>query len=219
MSSLLSYSQEKRYKSELCVCGFIRTQCLVENVPQALEELCVEMYFELMDQWDVEESHPGLKFEANQIVLRPKEGTRCQWISAMGTIILSKGDIKTWRIKILQSVKDICFGITDIESKNDAHENASYVSHRLNSHGFGLDFGSLYSYDENAGRDHINFAKPCEMNNIISMTVDMTGDEFGIVSYACDDKDLGVAFKNIKMDKQYTMIVSFGRGDKIQLLQ
>ena len=214
MSSVLSYTERKRYLAELCVTGFIRI-CGGIDIPQSLEKLCLEMYYELVDTWDATDSDQGLKFDLeNQIVIRPR-GLESTWIIAKGTIIIRRGEVRTWKIKVLNPIQDVCFGISDIEAKT----HVGYLADRLNSLGLGLDNGLLYSVDGFNGyakqytRHYIN------IDDVISMTVDMTGDTFGTVSYEIRDEYCGIAFDKINIDKQYTMAISMAMDDKIQLLQ
>ena len=174
------------------------------------------MYFELNDEWNIKDSHQGLKVDANQILTRP-QGIDSSWIIAVGTIVISKGEIKTWKIKML-NLKDICFGISDKNPDRDVRD--VFLDNRPNSHGFALDNGRLYSSHQNNIFRTRYFMKDILNGSVVSMTLDMTGEKFGIVSYKVDDEDCGVAYNNIPIDKQYIMAVSLGYAeDEIQLLQ
>ena len=50
------------------------------------------------------------------------------------------------------------------------------------------------------------------------MTLDMTGGEFGVLSYKMNDKDLGPAFDKIDMNGEYRMAVSIFHDDNLQLI-
>ena len=63
------------------------------------------------------------------------------------------------------------------------------------------------------------YTVPCYQNEIIQMTLDMTGDQYATVSFRIDDKDFGTAFDNIDIDKEYCMIVTLYNEEKIKLLE
>ena len=63
------------------------------------------------------------------------------------------------------------------------------------------------------------YAIPCSDNKKVSMTLDLTGDKYGSLSFEIDDKDYGNAFDTIDITKEYRMIVVLWNDEKIKLLQ
>ena len=49
------------------------------------------------------------------------------------------------------------------------------------------------------------------------MTLDMTGNKYGTLSYTINDENYGIAFDKIDIDKEYCMIVKLYPYDKVQL--
>ena len=56
-------------------------------------------------------------------------------------------------------------------------------------------------------------------DDIIIMTLDMTGDEYGTLSYTINDTNYGIAFNQIDLNIKYHLVVSLDNEHKIQLLQ
>ena len=96
----------KQYLQELCVYGFIRTY-FNHDIPDELKRLCLSMYLIVFDSWDVDLSHESFEVvnesgdliaNGNETSNEPNLGER--WRNAFGTLVIKKGDIKTWKIQI-----------------------------------------------------------------------------------------------------------------------
>ena len=57
-------------------------------------------------------------------------------------------------------------------------------------------------------------------NDVIWMTLDMASyNEYGLLLYQVNDKDFGIAFDKIDINKTYRMALSLKFGDELQLLE
>ena len=63
------------------------------------------------------------------------------------------------------------------------------------------------------------YAISCNDNDILSMTLDMTGQVNATLSFRINDKDYGIAFDQVDIAKKYCMIVALYSSEKIKLLQ
>ena len=96
---------------ELAVYGFIRT-CF--DIPEELKEICLAFYLILSDKWDKENSHPEFEFTDDNILRVQENNTKVIWRNAFGSSIVSKGDIQTWKIKLIGDVGPyVLFGIVE----------------------------------------------------------------------------------------------------------
>ena len=49
-----SHHDTQKSLAELCVSAFIRIHCKASNIPSELIQLCLSMYFDLIDKWNAE---------------------------------------------------------------------------------------------------------------------------------------------------------------------
>ena len=216
--------------SDLLVSGYLRLHCnhhKNENIPTDLEVLCHWMYNNLfaddieiehkMDEWRPGISHKQLEFiESCNTVTKSMWPNTC--FNAFGTLVISKGMIKVWRLKLFSIDPDLCFGIVDAD-RFEENKNKLFFDEE-NSFGIYTKTGCKYQNKDPMKADYID--RECEQNDLITMTLNMTGvneEEFGILSYKINNMDYGVAFDNIDINKRYYMAISILNPTVAQLLQ
>ena len=209
-----SYKQRRQQIADLCVYGFIREQYSIfsdEDFPDDISNLCLLMYFILMDEWSLEDSCEGLQIDESNIISLSTPAHR--FSQALGTIKVTKGDIYTWKF---QTPSQACLGITDAEAyESDKGNNWSFHMHDA----YGISAANGNKYDKVFAFMGHTYAKACCNNEVISMTLDMTGDKYATLSFKIDDKDYGIAVGDIDLSKEYRMIVNMFGVDQIKLLQ
>ena len=52
------------------------------------------------------------------------------------------------------------------------------------------------------------YASKCGKGDVITMTLDMTGDKYATLSYKVSGIDHGIAFDNINIERPYSMTFS-----------
>ena len=86
------------YLQELCVYGFIRIYCKID-IPDVLKQLCLAMYLITIDKWSKQLSHTSFKINQENGHICPSK-TSGGWKHAFGSVVVKKGEIMTWSIKI-----------------------------------------------------------------------------------------------------------------------
>ena len=157
------------------------------------------MYLEIFDKWNVESSLSNIHLQIDTITniasraeyKAPNLDDFCWW-NVFGTMIIRKGESKTWRLKLLAQPQDLCLAITATSNVEESKD--LYIPNQPDSYGLALDNG--YKYSKAVRGD--SYADTCNVNDIILMTLDMTGDTLkgkGTVSYKINEQDFGVAFE------------------------
>ena len=134
--------------------------------------------------------------------------------NVVGKLIIKKGHVQTWKF---QTECNVVLGVIDFDKYKNGDIKWSFTD-RDGAYGFSTSDGNTHAWDiESFVGD--NYADKCNQNEIISMTLDMTGDEYGTLSFKIDDEEYGNAFDKIDIDKEYCMIVTLYNQEKIRLLQ
>ena len=204
----------KKHYAELCVSGFVRMYCaqsLGRHMPDDLQRLCVSMYFVLTDEWNTKISHEQLEFDiTNNIVTSTVQSL---WQETFGSMVVKKGEVKTWRLKMLSDFPDAIIGIVDKEklvlNGFDTHSWVPSIDTR---------YGMLYTMASDRDLYGAPYGKRVRINHVIEMTLDMTGDEYGRLSYKINDIDYGVAFDEIEIERGYNLAMRIGNDCSIQML-
>eukprot|EP01084_Bolivina_argentea_P050037 92004_1 len=231
----MSFAKNRRDLAELCVYGFIRMHYEMQPIPDVLKQICVSMYLMLFDAWDVERSHSNFDIDEDGNILKIKKGiTSNNWINAFGKVIMTKGEIQQWNIKIINgtdvnpdteyfATRAVMFGIINIENINDTRINSDFFCET--NHAGGIISYAYYSYDGDSfhyKRGRNGYGKKWGKYDIITMTLDMTETKdktFGHLSFKKNNVDQGILASNIDLNKQYCMALSIIYDDEIELLQ
>ena len=212
------------YLQELCVYGYIRNHCNID-IPDVLKQLCLAMYLITIDKWSKQLSHASFQIDQENGHICPSISGG-GWKHAFGSFLIKKGEIMTWSIKITnESIerldnRAVMYGISNI-SENDGWNKQSYGYHFCD-----LSFtGAGYGYDAWTGNTQTsltvqrnNYGPSWDKDDIITMTLDMSGQKYGVLSYAINGKNLGVAFDQIDIDDKYRMTACIYYYDKLQLV-
>ena len=224
MAKYHSYPHGK-YLQELCVYGFIREYCNID-IPDVLKELCLSLYLIVIDQWNKKLSHKTFAIdEASREIFSTVTGGRRH---AFGSLIIGKGEIMIWSIKITNdnpqrhdNNRAVMFGISntsEIDNWNEKSGAYHFCDTEFNGSGYG--YYAWTGYTHTSLRAERNpYGPSWDKDDIITMTLDMTGKKYGVLSYAINGKDLGVAFDDIDIDGNYRMSVCMHSKDSLQLVE
>ena len=200
MSTVWSYREKQIYLAELTVYGFIREQRendTQEDIcwPEDLNKICLRMYLILIDEWSPGYSDIEMTIDAKHNIVKSIQQWRFNQMTAIGFMRVKKGDVQTWRIK---TSNVIYLGVID----NDYNIGKEYLQQILTVDCIILNDAIVSSKD-----------------GIISMTLDMTGDKCGLLSFRTDEKDFGIRFDSLDIDKGYNLIAKMNGNSSVQLLQ
>eukprot|EP01084_Bolivina_argentea_P001345 2491_1 len=214
--------KSKQLLQELCVFGFIRTHCIGFTIPYDLQQICFKMYMILVDEWDINKANKQIlvnKSTKKVIINNNTEGT---WYNAFGATTIKKGEIYTWRFIIKHNnINDngVAIFIGVIETYKISSEMRSFFANSKNSgYAFYTWHGSKYSPREYS----VEYGPKAISNDTITMTLDMTQDKNtnALLSFEVNNKEYGIAFKDMDIDQQYSMAVSlYDIEDDIQLIE
>ena len=222
-----SFKKEKQRLAELCVYGFIRLYCLTCSIPNDLQRLCLLMYLDVFDRWNTKISDDGLEFDTNANTVK-KTADGGNWKHGFGHLVIIKGDIQTWKIKISndgqssETVRNVLFGIIEY------NETEQYKVGPLKPFCWEDGGAAFYAADGKKVSTHYGtnkfgngYGKKWGKDDIITMTLDMTNNndkEHGILSFKVNDTDYGIAFDTIDINKQYSMVIALYYQDEIQII-
>eukprot|EP01084_Bolivina_argentea_P299087 515525_1 len=230
-TAFMAYERAKQEKChELCVCGYIRKHCIEYEVPQEVQQLCVSMYSTIIDQWNGKIFDKELQFDTNNnTAYLPLSETVNGWCHAFGSLKIIKGQSQLWKFKANTRMpninkhsekNEIMIGIIDanqIEKLCDVF-NFNAFTHTYN--GYGIYGISGYKYN---GRSIKKYAKKINREHVITMCLDMTQKQnknYGSLSYKINDKNYGVAFDKIDINKTYCMaVVMYYPKESIKILK
>ena len=134
-------------------------------------------------------------------------------------MIITKGDTKIWRFRFLEENSDVIIGIVN-STKRDKHaKGLSPFMHSMDFDSCGIYTKDGRIYSCKIDEYEKDYATRCDMNDILTMTLDMTGDEYGTVSFKMNDTDYGIAFDKIDVNKTYCMALSMFHPERVQLLE
>ena len=213
---------------ELSVYGYIRTNTknVGIDIPDVLKQLCLSFYLIIFDIWNKEKCDPAIQVEENENMIQVKKNAAFYgWHNAFGSLVIRKGDIQEWNIKVRNDFYDgnvyVTFGIIDhklISPKLKyfcSYGGCGYCSDNTPIAGdFVDDIGGDGDYNKDYG-------KPWIKGDVITMILDMTESKdkkYGILSYRINGNDLGVAKNDISLDIEWCMACSLIDDDQIQLL-
>lgn len=172
-------------------------------------------YYYIKHEWDTENMNESCKIgdEAAADFVE-------QTISRFGTCLLKKqisNGIHEYKFKIIRFGKglpfDIAIGIITTERFK------LFTKGGEGGFNYSLDYVYVTSNGEKEGPDEFphDYAWRCNVNDIITMTVDLDNHR---LSFKVNDKDLGVAFNEIDKGKIWRVGVVFqNQGSKLQILQ
>ena len=213
---MASYIERRKDLAELCVHGFIRLHCTAYDIPQELQQLCLSMYFIIIDRFSINLSNNNLEFDMNNNTMNKEDAT---WKTAYGEMRIQKGDIKVWRIKLLKNV-NIFLGVISC----DEIIKTSIFVFKPQSFGIFARNGRKFSRECECGWLGKEYANGCDPDteNVIAIILDMTckdNKKNATLSYKINDEECGIAFDSINVNKSYSLALSAGDKIKVQILE
>lgn len=197
-------SERYSKRVELLVYGYVRDiekECEFLNIPKEIPNL-VYLYQKLCDEWDIKNSHPDLTIFGNLSTIRLEMNDRTRTeMTAFGAQKVTEGIFK-WRLKII-SLKlgrfDASPYIGIIEDTDDnlkkyktsgAWQQVGYQLCAGNSRLWWCGYGDKGANAERGYNCYWN-----KNGDILEMILDLENDT---LRFILNDKDCGVAFRNIK---------------------
>ena len=224
----MSYLDQRKYLADLIVDGFLRIHCSKHyNYPMDIQQLCLFMYFEVTDAWNIKISDETILIDTkNNIAYNAGATTYSFWLDVVGTMIAKKGSMINkfiWKLKLLKNKQhSLFFGIID---RNTYYQHKGYLFvFRDNGYGICTTNGKIYSKTALRTKNGYKYLHTkCKCNDVIEMRLDMDmrhdqHPKYATLSYLINDKDYGIAFDKININKEYLMIVALYNGDQVQLV-
>ena len=207
--------ERQRQLAELCVYGFMRMHYSNQyEFPHDLIKLCLAMYLLWIDEWNLKDSTDGLQLTSNE--LGRTDSSQEFHGDAVGKLIIRKGNVKTWKF---QTLSPVIVGVINYKVYQD-HKDRRHWFFTMRDDAFGLSTGNGNKMSKILLTVFgVKYAVSCHQNQVIEMTLDMTGDQYATLSFKIDAEDYGNAFDKIDIDKEYCMIVTLYNEEKIKLLQ
>ena len=207
-------STRSKALQELAVYGFIRMHL---DIPDELKEICLAFYLILFDEWDKEKSHSEFKFTDDNILYVQGNIKLGKWRNAFGSLIVSKGNIQTWKIKLIGDVGlTVFFGIVGQNKATRAiPDNQYFCQPGSYCKGYGYyDTGEKFD-----GGGYGQYGQSWHVGCSIAMTLDMS-NKYGQLSFELDGEDQGIAFGKLDVNRSYRMAVAtYEWEQKIQILE
>ena len=75
-----------------------------------------------------------------------------------------------------------------------------------------------HHYGPHCGEFGVSYAIKCGNDDVIAMTLDMSGDKYATLSYKINEVDYGNAFEEINIEESYSMAIRTWNPTDIQLL-
>jgi len=164
--------------------------------------------FEVEDNFDKFDSNMSLQTDGNTLQRITKER---RWYTGFGTEIVRRGQIRTWKMNVVKQDNFTGFhayiGLCDV-TKCHSKIEGPYTEYALS-----MDTGNKCA----GTRVGKAYAEPGKRNQIVQMTLDMTGKK-GTLKYQIDRKNYGVAFDNIDLNKCYKLCISMEKKSSFELL-
>ena len=183
--------------SKLIVSGFIRTYW--DNyLPKDLIKLIIMYHFNAGDVFDEKSSHNLLRFNnTNTRLVRPKLKDFRGWMNAFGKDRVRRGDIKTWRFRLLNNEDHEQYGYLGVI-------NETWLDCNSTTNGF-----SVWSC-----------FRPwsCKNNDTITIQLDMTGDTGKLSLKKNDEMDYKILSSSLEICNVYCICISMYESGEIQLL-
>lgn len=228
MSDTVSFKEQKEILAGLVVSGFIRSTTKGTMLPIELINECTTFYFVLNDEWDQSKINPSIL-----TINEGKNDIRCGiWNSPgglpmpFGTITVGKGDIQSWKIKVVETSDvhhehafineqfvflGICEASKAIELKDDPTDKPFTY------------YGCGYSSVQNLviagpGNASKEYGIEWKKDDIVEMILDMTGHQYGTLSYKVNKEDQGIAWGDIDINKEYCMALMIQQHATIRIL-
>ena len=223
----LEYTNKQKLQQELIVYGFIRDSHNNNDIfPMELSQICLSFYLLIKDKLVIFQKIKSTTgdYLATDFSIQDDNTVKCINKTDTsggglinGSILVDKGNIQTWKIKIIEAElpdgKDLLmiFGIVSKE------HNTKY--------GLRKD-GRLIHVDDDleSQSESKDYCKPFDATDTVEMILDMKSNQNnGVLSFNINGEDQGIAYDIVDINKEYFMTFAFASFPNstviIQLLQ
>ena len=214
---MLSVNKQKELEQNMTVYGFVR-RCDIE-IPNVLIDLCLLFYLKVFDGWSVEKGDERLKIDVDKNIV---EFYGVSYLDAFGTLVMTKGDVESWTFSVsgisTHSIIRAAVGIADI-AKLESNEKEGSFGAPAKRVGIVYHAGLAKKYVSVCGWITKKYGTKWRANEILTMTLDLTDDKYGKLSFKKDDEDMGVLYDKIDVNRTYCMGISVRSNCIIELKQ
>ena len=219
------YTQKRqRLLKELLVYGYVRRETEKDQLPTELYHLCFLFYYQsiLKDEWNASKLYTQCtELDQNENWIK-RLGTAAgdyQYQEGFGTLHIKKGDIQQWRINVKKSETHyihIGFGIWTVDkvqlSPRPLRDRESFLWN-------GIFLNAMGPTLSNRGtQEYKVYGRKWTQDDVVTMTLDMTGDKYGTLSYKINEEDLGVGWDKLDISETYCLAVWIGNPNTVQLM-
>ena len=205
----------------LVVHGFIREQYACD-FPRVLQDLCVSMFIDAVDEWDWTRSDRELELVQNARICRviARRKTTNRWRSAFGSLSVRRGEIQVWRLRIVNEATSSKFGLTKqrrsvmigvVSTSGCIDSTKSYFADPKHA-AQGGDGYAYYAYDGN-----LVCTKSKRREYGLTMTLDLSGTN-GVLSFKINDSAQGIAADDVDVTKEYCLATSLFFEEEIEIV-
>ena len=219
----LTCPRSRQESHTLCVYGYVRECCSLYKIliPDELIQICFVLYFIKSDCWNALLGN-ARDFEFKNENRIAKQVGNNGWTNLYGSIIVRKGDIQIW--KLMRCCDDDLIhnhGVLGIMASTHSKtiSNAYFTKATKEAHAISMLTGTLQGSEYNKKSSWRHDGSSIYKGDTITMTLDMTKENVTL-SYKINEKDLGVAFNNIDIDKEYCLALSvYWTGDAYEIIE
>ena len=198
------------------------------DIPDVLIDLCLLFYLKILDEWNVAMSHPKLKIDATNTIVKYGEksegGYGTRWRNAFGTVIYTKGDYDKVTFKVgdipnqdRKSKLKIAVGIIDVNLwKSDMTGPFGSSAKQCGMAYYGGSGKRYINIDRITGK---SYGGPWFLPDTITLTLDLRHDKFGKLSMKKGDTDHGVLYDKVDVNREYCIGTSIVSQCSVQLIQ
>ena len=218
-----SIKTSKQESQELTVYGWIRQNCTHFQMPIDLQKLCILMYMIIMDSWDaanIDKDKFEINEETNTVTIKHHD-----WSHAFGTDIIKKGMCMSWKFKLdddpSKSSLAILIGIIP-RKKVSKSLKPHFIDSKCGGYAFYTHLADIKHNGWKFDNEIKSYGQKCVKGDTVKMILDLTQKENknGSLSYEINDKQYGIAFDDIDIEKEYCMTVEMvWHGQSIQIIE
>ena len=211
------YTNNQRLRQELTVFGYIKEHYNTNSeliFPTELIQICVSFYLLIKDKFLIDKTkmyEDNIKEGSvinlsiqnlNDIIECINETEYTQFNIIKGSMVVVKGNIQIWRIKLIESNLDInkriivAFGIACVNDQR--------------SRKWGIRQDGKLIHCSDGTTKYKDYVEQLDINQDIEVILDMKSNENnGIVRYVLNGEEKGIAYDTLDTDKEYGFTFCF----------
>ena len=219
---------QKEALQHLTVYGYIREE--YENLPDDLKDICFQFYLRVFDRWNIDKCNTKLDIDVETGIIEAKYDDEMGFMNAFGSIIVKKGNIESWKIKLLiegtygaptVGIVESYKASKDMQGPFNSDENRAGIAYE------GYPPGKIYKGLNGNGGRRINdkWVYPQEITLTLNMTVNEDVDrKYGRLSMKKGGSQEMTIHDKIDLDKEYCLALCvflsfFESHHKLQMVQ